>query len=77
MKMVEMCMFDDRFNSILLISWILTFSLVGLWGDSSHTIEWTSTKEEIHQSNVGLWETSSHQIISSGPPPRKKSTNLL
>ena len=30
MKMVEMCMFDDSFNSILLISWILTFSIVGL-----------------------------------------------
>ena len=53
MKMVEMCMFDDRFNSILLISWILTFSIVGLCG------------------------TSSHKIISSEPPLRKKSTNLM
>jgi len=29
--------------------------------------------EEIIQSTVGHWETSSHKIISSGPPLRCKS----
>ena len=53
MKLVEMCMFDNRFNIILLISWIFTLS------------------------TVVLWETSSHKIISSGPPLRNKFTNLL
>jgi hypothetical protein len=38
MKLVEMCMFDDRFNIILLISWIFTLSTVGLWETSSFII---------------------------------------
>ena len=42
-----MCMFDDRFNIILLISWLFTLSTVGLWETSSfiiyYHIKWTST----------------------------------